>query len=83
MRFKMDFSRLPKCGAQPKKNSSRVHPCRHIALKNGRCYYHQGRPLKHGYYSEIACMERSERRQFINSTRTSLLSLNGLINEKG
>lgn len=82
MRFRMDFSKLPKCGAQPKKNSLRRHPCRHIALENGRCYYHQGRTPKHGYYTQTAYKERILRRQLISSTRESLVSLSELINEK-
>lgn len=82
MRFRMDFSKLPKCGAQPKKNSSRKHLCRHVALKNGRCYYHQGRPPMHGYYTKIAYKERTMRRELIITTRKSLVSLRELINEK-
>lgn len=82
MRFRMDFSKLPKCGSQPKKNSSRTHPCRHIALKNGRCYYHQGRPPVHGSYTKVAYKERALNREYIIATRKSLVSLYKLLNEK-
>lgn len=82
MRFKMDFSKLPKCGAHPKKNSSRTHPCRHIALENGRCYYHQGRRPRHGHYTNKAHKEQLLRRLFIDETRTSLGFLNDMINRE-
>lgn len=80
MRFKMDFSKLPKCGSLPKQHSSRAHPCRHIALVNGRCYYHQGRPIKHGKYSETTKKEHKRNRMFINEIRKSLESLAKIIN---
>jgi len=75
----MDFSKLPKCGSLPKKNSFRTHPCRHIALENGRCYYHQGRPTQHGRYSQATKRENRDKRTFIRSTRKSLESLAELI----
>lgn len=82
MRFRMDFSKLPKCGAQPKKNSCRKHPCRHIALANGRCYYHQGRPATHGYYSQSAREMRKQQKELIKASRTLLSSLEELIDEE-
>ena len=82
MRFKMDFSALPKCGARPKKNSTRTHPCRHIALANGRCYYHQGRPATHGYYTKTASKVRRQQKEFIKTTRTFLSSLEEIIDDK-
>ncbi len=82
MRFKMDFSKLPKCGAKPKINSMRKHPCKHVALKNGRCYYHQGRPIKHGYYSYVSRAQRVAVRQFIGTARASLMQVRDIINEE-
>ena len=81
MRFKQDFSKLQKCGAIPKKNSTRIHPCKHIALKNGRCYYHQGRPITHGKYAHATIQEKKQNRKFIASIRTSLENLQELIYE--
>jgi hypothetical protein len=81
MRFKQDFSKLPKCGSLPKKNSSRTYPCRHIALQNGRCYYHQGRPITHGKYAQSTLQEKRKGRLFISSMRQSLESLTELIYE--
>ena len=82
MRFKMDFSKLPKCGAKPKRNSVRKHPCKHVALKNGRCYYHKGRPARHGYYSKEGRVQRAAMRAYIASARASLGSIKGTINAK-
>ena len=81
MRFKMDFSKLPRCGAKPKANSSRTLPCRHVALKggNGRCYYHAGRPPKHGLYTKKSYNERTASRQLIDEMRQVSRSLKDLI----
>ncbi len=81
MRFKQNFSKLPKCGAAPKKNSTRIHPCKHIALKNGRCYYHQGKPIVHGKYAKSTIQEKRTNRKFIASIRTSLDELKESIYE--
>ncbi|MCX5924608.1 MAG: hypothetical protein NTZ68_04245 [Candidatus Dependentiae bacterium] len=81
MRFKMDFSKLPKCGSLPKKNSSRIHPCKHIALQNGRCYYHQGRPITHGKYAQSTVESKRNSRLFISSMRQSMESLAELVYE--
>ena len=85
MRFKMDFSKLPRCGAKPKANSSRILPCRHVALKdgNGRCHYHSGRPPKNELYTNKACAERSAQRQVINGMRRTSESLKELIQSQG
>ena len=82
MRFKMDFSKLPKCGAKPKAKSVRKHPCKHVALRNGRCYYHKGRPIKHGYYSYVNCTQRASMHQFIGAAKKSLMQARGIINEE-
>jgi hypothetical protein len=82
MRFKMDFSKLPKCGAKPKARSLRTHPCRHVALENGRCYYHNGRKPKHGNYTKKTKAERIERRYMIDVMKQSLTSLHKVIHEK-
>lgn len=82
MRFKMDFSKLPKCGAKPKANSVRKHPCKHVALKNGRCYYHQGRPARHGYYSKEGQVQRAAIHAYIASAQTSLANIRSTINAK-
>lgn len=81
MRFKMDFSKLPRCGAKPKANSSRTLPCRHVALKdrNGRCYYHSGRPPEHGLYTKKSYNERTAQRRLINDQRQTSESLKELI----
>lgn len=81
MRFKMDFSKLPRCGAMPKMNSSRTIPCRHVALKNGsgRCYYHAGRPPIHGLYTKKSYYERTVQRHVINALRQTSESLKELI----
>ena len=81
MRFKMDFSKLARCGAEPKLNSSRVLPCRHVALKNGngRCYYHSGRPIKNGLYTKKAYIERTDQRRIINELRQTSESLREFI----
>jgi len=81
MRFKMDFSKLPRCGAKPKINSSRTLPCRHVALKdgNGRCYYHSGRPPKHGLYTKKAYNERTKQRRLIDEMRQTSELLKELI----
>lgn len=83
MRFKMDFSQLPKCGAKPKANSSRTLPCRHVALKNGtgRCYYHSGRPPKHGLYTKKSYSERTAQRHLINEMRQTSELLKKLVKE--
>ena len=81
MRFQMDFSKLPKCGAKPKKGSSRTSPCRHIALQNGRCYYHGGRPIQHGRYSKAAKNERAQNRNLINQAKQVLRALEDHVNE--
>lgn len=77
MRFKMDFSKLPRCGASPKEKSSRTLPCRHVALKNGngRCYYHAGRPPKHGTYTKKSYNQRTVQRGLINNLRQTAASL--------
>ena len=84
MRFKMDFSKLPRCGAKPKANSSRILPCRHVALKsgNGRCYYHSGRPPKHGLYTKKSYSERAVQRRVINELRQEVTSLKEFIEQK-
>jgi len=81
----MDFSKLPRCGAKPKANSSRILPCRHVALKNGngRCYYHSGRPPKNGLYTKGAYAERTAQRRIINGLRQTSESLKELIKEQG
>ncbi|MCX5922140.1 MAG: hypothetical protein NTX86_02330 [Candidatus Dependentiae bacterium] len=81
MRFRMDFSKLPRCGAKPKVNSARTLPCRHVALKNGngRCYYHAGRPLKHGLYTKKSYNERTVQRCLINDLRHTAESLKEFI----
>lgn len=84
MRFKMDFSKLPKCGAKPKINSVRKHPCKHVALKNGRCYYHQGRPARHGYYSKAGRQaQRAATRAYIISAQSLLANIRSTINANG
>lgn len=85
MRFKMDFSKLPRCGAKPKLNSTRILPCRHVALKNGngRCYYHSGRPSKNGLYTKKAYAERTVQRCLINEMRKTSESLKKLIKAQG
>lgn len=82
MRFKMDFSKLPKCSANPKMNSSRKHPCRHIALQNGRCYYHSGRPQSHGKYTKKTLVEKNTMKDQINEARHLLVHLKEHIDEK-
>ena len=81
MRFKMDFSKLPRCGSKPKVNSSRTLPCRHVALKNGngRCYYHAGRPPKHGLYTKKSYNERTTQRRLINDLRQTTKELKEFI----
>lgn len=85
MRFKMDFSKLPRCGAMPKTNSSRTIPCRHVALKNGsgRCYYHAGRPPVHGLYTKKSYYERTTQRHVINTLRQTSESLKEFIKSQG
>ncbi len=79
----MDFSILPKCNAKPKLKSTRTHPCRHIALENGRCYYHGGKnKTKHGLFTKTAKIERTNRRFMIDETRRLLKDLGDFINEK-
>jgi len=82
MRFKMNFSNLPKCGAAPKKNSARIHPCKHIALENGRCYYHGGRRPTHGKYTKVTITKKRENKQFIKTAKESLNSLTELVHER-
>jgi hypothetical protein len=80
----MDFSKLPRCGAKPKANSLRTWPCRHVALKdgNGRCYYHSGRPPKHGRYTQKSYNERTAQRYLINEMRQASASLKKLVEVK-
>lgn len=81
MRFRMDFSKLPRCGAKARSNSG--NPCRHVALKNGRCHYHGGKALtKHGHYLRASKIERSRRRAFISEMRQSIRLFGDFINEK-
>lgn len=85
MRFKMDFSKLPRCGAKPKAQSSRTLPCRHVALKNGngRCYYHAGRPAKHGTYTKKSYAERTAQRRVIDDLRQTTKSLDKFLKAQG
>jgi hypothetical protein len=78
----MNFSQLPKCGAKPKANSLRTWPCRHIALKKngtGRCYYHSGRPPRHGLYTKKSYSERTAQRHLIDEMRQTSELLKELI----
>ena len=78
MRFKMDFSKLPRCGAKARSNFNL--PCRHVALANGRCHYHGGKvPIKHGRYTKAAQAERTKQRLSIDEMRQSTLSLDSII----
>ncbi len=79
MRFKMDFKSLPRCGAKAKSNFGL--PCRHVAMKNGRCYYHGGStPIKHGRYSKAAQANRTQQRSIINEMRQASVALSDLVN---
>lgn len=74
----MDFKKLPRCGARAKSNFGL--PCRHVALKNGRCHYHGGKvPVKNGRYTKLARMERTEQRRLITTMRNTSLSLEELV----
>ena len=75
MRFKMDFSSLPRCGATARSNGGR--PCRQAAMSNGRCYYHGGSsPIKNGMYTKMAKAQRKKQRILIDKTRDILRDLN-------
>ncbi|MBY0109523.1 MAG: hypothetical protein K2X90_00205 [Candidatus Babeliaceae bacterium] len=82
MRFKMDFKKLPRCGAKARSNFGK--PCRQAAMKNGRCYYHGGAiPIKHGRNTKQAKAERAQSRRLISEIRKSHSALKYLIDDKG
>jgi hypothetical protein len=75
----MDFKSLPRCGAKAKSNFGL--PCRHVAMKNGRCYYHGGStPIKHGRYTKAAAAKRTQQRSLINEMRQASAALSDLVN---
>lgn len=81
MRFKMDFTRLHKCGAKTKSNFG--FPCRHIALKNGKCHYHGGKtPIKTGNYSLEKKRVRKAQRSMINDAKNVLAEIEGIVHGK-
>ena len=81
MRFRMNFSTLARCGAKARSNADR--PCRHVALKNGRCHYHGGKNrIKHGHYTKEIKNQRIRQRCIIREAREVLCSLKKLINEE-
>lgn len=79
MRFKMDFSRLPKCGARTKSSGE---PCRHPALSNGRCHYHGGKSkMKHGNDTKQAKAMRHSNKEFIRKVQDDVSKIHRLIQE--
>lgn len=77
MRFRMDFSKLPKCNAKTKHGK---HPCRHIALANNRCHYHGGKtPVKHGAYTRKSEKELAESRDLMKSLKQENKEMKDLI----
>ena len=81
----MTYRQLPRCGAYAR---SADRPCRHVALANGRCYYHGGKSagprtakgkmlckqarVTHGKYTKEKITERKEFRGQLKEMRLAL-----------
>lgn len=82
----MSIKHSPKCGAKAKSRDGK--PCLHVALANGRCYYHGGRctgprtiagkqkckevNIRHGYYSKEAMEERKAFRETLKEFKDDI-----------
>jgi hypothetical protein len=78
MAFRMDFKKLPRCGAKARTNFGL--PCRQASMPNGRCHWHGGAiPIKHGRHTKIAKAERTHRRILINEIRKTNVTLKNLL----
>lgn len=81
----MTYRQLPRCGAYAR---SADRPCRHVALANGRCYYHGGKStgpktpqgkavckktkMKHGKYTKEKIEERQRFRNEFKKMQSTL-----------
>jgi len=78
MRFKMDFSKLARCGAKARSNNKL--PCRHVALSNGRCHYHGGKSIiKHGKYTTAFRIQKAEQQRTLKDAKIILQTIKKII----
>lgn len=87
--YVLTYHKLPRCGAYAR---SADRPCRHVALANGRCYYHGGKStgpktprgraickknkMTHGRYTKENI---EERKAFRNNLKEIKVTLNKLL----
>jgi len=73
---------IPRCGAKTRSKGF----CGHFAMKNGRCRYHGGksigakhphRPIKHGFFTKEAILERRAINKFLKDARDGIKELLG------
>jgi hypothetical protein len=59
------------CGAKSRSNNH--EPCKLPPMENGRCRFHGGKtPIKHGYYTKKAILERRKLRFLLMNYKESL-----------
>jgi hypothetical protein len=81
MAFRMDFSKLARCGAKARSNGGK--PCRQATMSNGKCHWHGGKAhIKHGSYTHETKMIRTWQRTLLRDSRQMLIALQGHINQQ-